>query len=71
MTINNPKAAAILDLVRKNIGVTTPRGVTSYQEGEAHTAFVTGQRGVHAQLAIRLLDRGRPEAVEDRGQVQT
>jgi len=43
VTINNPKAAAILDLVRKNIGVTTPRGVTSYQEGEAHTAFVTGQ----------------------------
>ena len=41
-TINNPKAAAILDLFRKNIGVTTPRGVTSYQEGEAHTAFVTG-----------------------------
>jgi len=42
VTINNPRAAAILDLVRKNIGVTTPRGVTSYQEGEAHTAFVTG-----------------------------
>jgi trehalose/maltose transport system substrate-binding protein len=42
VTINNPKAAAILDLFRKNIGVTTPRGVTSYQEGEAHTAFVTG-----------------------------
>ena len=42
VTINNPKAAAILDLVRQNIGVTTPRGVTSYQEGESHTAFVTG-----------------------------
>ena len=42
VTINNPKAAAILDLFRENIGVTTPRGVTSYQEGEAHTAFVTG-----------------------------
>ena len=42
VTINNPKAAAILDLFRQNIGVTTPRGVTSYQEGEAHTAFVTG-----------------------------
>jgi len=34
VTINNPKAASILDLFRKNIGVTTPRGVTSYQEGE-------------------------------------
>ncbi len=42
VTINNPKAAAVLDLFRKNIGVTTPRGVTSYQEGEAHTAFVSG-----------------------------
>jgi trehalose/maltose transport system substrate-binding protein len=40
--INNPKAAAILDLFRKNIGVTTPRGVTTYQEGEAQTAFTDG-----------------------------
>ena len=45
------------------------RAVTSYQEGEAHTAFVTGKR-VHAQLAVRVLDRGRPEAVEGRRQVQ-
>jgi trehalose/maltose transport system substrate-binding protein len=42
VTIDNPKARAILDLVRQNIGVTTPRGVTSYQEGEAHTAFIDG-----------------------------
>ena len=41
-TINNPKAAAVLDLFRKNIGVTTPRSVTSYTEGETHTAFITG-----------------------------
>jgi trehalose/maltose transport system substrate-binding protein len=42
VNINNPKAAAILDLFRQNIGVTTPRGVTSYQEGETHTAFIDG-----------------------------
>jgi trehalose/maltose transport system substrate-binding protein len=42
VTINNPKTAAVLDLFRKNIGVTTPRSVTSYTEGETHTAFVTG-----------------------------
>ena len=40
--INNPKAAAILDLFRSQIGVTTPRGVTTYQEGEAQTAFTDG-----------------------------
>jgi trehalose/maltose transport system substrate-binding protein len=41
-TINNPKARAILDLFRSQIGVTTPRGVTTYQEGEAQTAFTDG-----------------------------
>jgi len=41
-TINNARAAAVLDLFRKNIGVTTPRGVTTYQEGETHTAFIDG-----------------------------
>jgi len=42
VTINNPKAAAVLDLFRKNIGVSTPRGVTSYGEGEAEAAFTSG-----------------------------
>jgi trehalose/maltose transport system substrate-binding protein len=42
VTINNDKGAAILDKFREQIGKTTPRGVTSYQEGEAHTAFVGG-----------------------------
>ena len=42
VTINNPKAAQILDAFRAQIGKTTPRGVTTYQEGEAHTAFVNG-----------------------------
>jgi trehalose/maltose transport system substrate-binding protein len=42
VTINNPKAVQILDALRVQIGKTTPRGVTTYQEGEAHTAFVNG-----------------------------
>lgn len=42
VTINNPKGARILDQFRAQIGVTTPRDVTTYQEGEAHTAFVEG-----------------------------
>jgi trehalose/maltose transport system substrate-binding protein len=42
VTINNPKAVQILDALRAQIGKTTPRGVTTYQEGEAHTAFVNG-----------------------------
>ena len=41
-TINNAKAADILNMFRANIGKTTPRGVTSYQEGETHTAFIDG-----------------------------
>ncbi len=42
VTINNAKATAILDLFRSQIGTTTPRGVTTYQEGEAQTAFTDG-----------------------------
>jgi trehalose/maltose transport system substrate-binding protein len=41
-TINNAKAANILNMIRAQIGKTTPRGVTSYQEGETHTAFING-----------------------------
>ncbi len=42
VTIDNPKAINILNQFRSQIGVTTPRGVTSYQEGEAQTAFTSG-----------------------------
>jgi trehalose/maltose transport system substrate-binding protein len=42
VTINNPKGARILDQFRAQIGKVTPRDVTTYQEGEAHTAFVEG-----------------------------
>jgi trehalose/maltose transport system substrate-binding protein len=42
VTINNPKAAAVLNSFAAQIGKITPRGVTTYQEGEAHTAFVSG-----------------------------
>ena len=42
VTINNPKAAAILNLQRSFVGKITPRGVTTYQEGEAEKAFTSG-----------------------------
>jgi trehalose/maltose transport system substrate-binding protein len=42
VTIDNAKGAAILNLMASQIGKTTPRDVTTYQEGEAHTAFVGG-----------------------------
>ena len=42
VTINNKKGAAVLDMFAAQIGKTTPRDVTTYQEGEAHTAFVEG-----------------------------
>jgi trehalose/maltose transport system substrate-binding protein len=42
VTINSAKARTVLDSFRAQIGKTTPRGVTSYQEGETHTAFIDG-----------------------------
>jgi trehalose/maltose transport system substrate-binding protein len=41
-TIDNPRAAAILNLVRSWVGNIAPRGVTSYQETESHEAFAAG-----------------------------
>jgi trehalose/maltose transport system substrate-binding protein len=42
VTINNPRAAAILNLQRSWVGKITPRGVTTYQEGESERAFTAG-----------------------------
>jgi trehalose/maltose transport system substrate-binding protein len=42
VTINNARARQILDAMRNQIGKITPRNVTSFQEGETHTAFVSG-----------------------------
>jgi len=42
VTINNKKAATILDAMRSKIGKITPRGVTTYQEEESKNAFVAG-----------------------------
>jgi trehalose/maltose transport system substrate-binding protein len=41
-SINNPRAVAILNLQRSWVGNITPRGVTTYQEGEADSAFGAG-----------------------------
>ena len=41
-TIDNPKARTILDAMRVQIGKTTPRGVTSYQEDQTEHAFDDG-----------------------------
>jgi trehalose/maltose transport system substrate-binding protein len=42
VTINNPRAAAMLNLQRSWVGTITPRGVTTYQEGESEKAFTAG-----------------------------
>ena len=42
VTIDNPRAAAILNLQRSWVGKITPRGVTTYQEGESEKAFTAG-----------------------------
>ena len=41
-SINNAKAATILDALRNQVGKTTPRGVTSYQEGQTEHSFDAG-----------------------------
>jgi trehalose/maltose transport system substrate-binding protein len=42
VTINNPRAAAILNLQRSWVGSITPRGVTTYQEDQSLNAFSSG-----------------------------
>jgi trehalose/maltose transport system substrate-binding protein len=42
VTIDNPKAAAILNLMRSWVGDISPRGVTSYDEEGARNAFAGG-----------------------------
>jgi trehalose/maltose transport system substrate-binding protein len=42
VTIDNKNAINILNLFRSQIGVTTPRGVTTYQEDGANNAFLGG-----------------------------
>ena len=42
VTIDNPKARAILDTIAGEIGKVTPRGVTSYQEDQTEHAFDDG-----------------------------
>jgi trehalose/maltose transport system substrate-binding protein len=42
VTINNPRAVAILNLQRSWVGNITPRGVTTYQETESNNAFDAG-----------------------------
>jgi trehalose/maltose transport system substrate-binding protein len=41
-SINNPRAVAILNLMRSWVGTISPRGVTSYQEEDARNAFASG-----------------------------
>jgi trehalose/maltose transport system substrate-binding protein len=42
VTINNARAAAILNLQRSWVGTITPRGVTTYQEDDSNNVFDAG-----------------------------
>lgn len=43
ITLNNPKAAKILDLIHGFVGTISPRDVTTYTETESDNAFNNGQ----------------------------
>jgi trehalose/maltose transport system substrate-binding protein len=42
VTIDNKNARTILDAFRTNLSKVSPKNVTSFQEGETHTAFAAG-----------------------------
>ena len=66
VTIDNPKGARVLDQFAAQIGKTTPRDVTTYQEGEAHTAFVEGNAAFMRNWPYAYSIGADPEDVEDR-----
>ena len=66
ISINNPKAAEALEMVKGWVNTISPPGVLTYQEEEVAWRLAEGQRGVHAQLALRLLTRQRSYVADQR-----
>ena len=54
ITINNPQAAAALNMARGWIGTISPEGVLNYAEEDVARRVPVRQCGVHAQLALCL-----------------
>ena len=67
ITVNNPQAAAALDMARGWIGTISPSGVLSYMEDEARGVWQTGNAVFMRNWPYAYpLGQGRDSAVRDR-----
>ncbi len=69
VTINNPKAATVLDAMRTQIGKVTPQGVTTYQEDQTEHAFDAGDAAFARNWPYQY-GIGASSRLEGKGQVQ-
>ena len=69
ISVNNENAVKALEMAKAWVGTISPPGVLAYPEEEIARRLADRQRGLHAQLALRLRARQRRRQ-PDQGQVR-